>query len=93
MSIFLVGIRRSRSPGTAMREFLIEDAKSKVRTRSVVGDPFLIEAEEARIYNPGEHYSVVEDDEYEECVEMFAKDGAVAHLFDLHTVYDFEVMS
>jgi hypothetical protein len=61
----------------------------------VGGDPFMIEAVEAKLWNPGNEdpffWSGNPGEEFEECIELIARDGAVGHLFDLPSVYHFEM--
>lgn len=59
------------------------------------GDPFRFEAADCRLWNPGNagahFWHGNPGEEFEECLEMTAKDGAKGHLFYLETVYHLEL--
>lgn len=78
---------------------LFSDNRLVYRTRCtkcvqvVFGDPFMAEAVSASLYNSGNSGSCFWQTEWEECLVLKAKDGAVAQVFDLSTVYYYGVES
>ncbi len=75
----------------------IKDVSEPVRIRrAYYGDPFEIENVSARLHNPGKTWVPKwwwrpELYDYEECVELIADDGARAMLWDLPSVFHFEI--
>jgi len=55
----------------------------------VFGDPFMAEAMSVTLYNSGNDSSRFWLTEWEECLALEARDGAMAQVFDLSTVYYF----